>query len=177
MTHSTSLEARGTKRGETMNKMVLLLAAILLVAITLSPPFAVAQSTRVTGGGTGTFADGDIDPWDLGNPPLDGDLDGDGDIDGSQFGIGVTVWADGSVQGHFLCLMAGRSDILGLPVMAVQGPVNKGTDNGGSVSFSGLGTVNLGNGTIFSDIPFNVTVTAGGPGVGTLQLTVIGAFD
>ena len=163
-----------------MNKLALLLVAILLAAITLSPPFAVAQSTvRVTGGGTGTFADGDIDPWDLGNPPLDGDLDGDGDIDGSQFGIGVTIRTeDGSAQGHFLCLMAGRSDILGLSLMAVQGPVNTGTDNGsGSVSFSGVGTVNLGNGTIFSDIPFNVTVTAGGPGVGTLQLTVIGAFD
>ena len=26
-------------------------------------------------------------------------------------------------------------------------------------------------------MPFTVRVTAGGPGVGTLQLTVIGAFD
>ena len=74
--------------------------------------------------------------------------------------------------------MAGRSDILGLPVMAVQGPVRSGGVNGdGSVTFSGVGTVNLGNGTIFNGIPFNVTVTAGGPGVGTLQPTVMGAFD
>ena len=62
--------------------------------------------------------------------------------------------------------------------MAVQGPVSGGDVNGdGSVTFSGVGTVNLGNGTIFGGIPFAVTVTAGGPGVGTLQLTVIGAFD
>jgi len=147
-----------------MRKFVLWLAAILTAATTLSPFLAGAQGTvRVTGGGTGTFG---------------ADLDGDGDIDGSQFGIGVTIRADGSAQGHFLCLMAGRSDILGLSLMAVQGPVNAGNDNGnGSVTFSGVGSVNLGNGTIFNGIPFTVTVKAGGAGVGTLQLTVIGAFD
>jgi hypothetical protein len=75
--------------------------------------------------------------------------------------------------------MAGRSDILGLHLMAVQGQVTEGHVNpDGSVTFSGDdGTVNLGNGTIFRGVPFVVKVTAGGPGVGTLQLTVIGAFD
>jgi hypothetical protein len=147
-----------------MRTLVLLLAGMLLLALSFTPRPASAQGTvRVTGGGTGTF---------------DADLDGDGDIDGSQFGIGVTIRANGSAKGHFLCLMAGRSDILGLPVMAVQGPVDEGTVNGnGSATFSGVGSVNLGNGTIFNGIPFDVTVTAGGPGVGTLQLTVIGAFD
>jgi hypothetical protein len=147
-----------------MRKLVLLLARMLLLALFLSPLLASAQGTvRVTGGGTGTF---------------NADLDGDGDIDGSQFGIGVTIYANSSAKGHFLCLMAGRSDILGLSLMAVQGPVNEGNDNGnGSVTFSGVGSVNLGNGTIFDGIPFTVTVKAGGAGVGTLQLTVIGAFD
>jgi hypothetical protein len=148
-----------------MKSLMLLLTAILMTATTLLLVPADAQSsTRVTGGGTGTF---------------DADLDGDGDIDGSQFGMGVTVRDGGSAKGHFLCLMAGRSDILGLFLMAVQGPVNEGNDNGdGSVTFSGDdGTVNLANGTIFGGIPFQVTVTAGGPGVGTLQLTVIGVFD
>jgi len=137
---------------------------MLALAFFWSPlPVGAQVAVRVTGGGTGTFG---------------ADLDGDGDIDGSQFGIGVTIRANGSAQGHFLCLMAGRSDILGLPVMVVQGPVSSGDVNGdGSVTFSGVGTVNLGNGTIFGGIPFAVTVTAGGPGVGTLQLTVIGAFD
>jgi hypothetical protein len=144
-----------------MKRLVLLLA---VMAITLLPLCAVAQGgMRVTGGGTGTFG---------------ADLDGDGDIDGSQFGIGVTIRADGSAQGHFLCLMAGRSDILGLSLMAVQGQVTEGSDNGdGSATFSGSGTVNLGNGQIFTDVPFMVTVTAGESEVGTLQLTVIGAFD
>jgi hypothetical protein len=147
-----------------MKSLVLSLVTILTVAISLPPRPAIAQgSTRVTGGGTGTFG---------------ADLDGDGDIDGSQFGIGVTIRADGSAKGHFLCLMAGRSDILGLPIMAVQGQVTDGSDNGdGSVTFSGGGTVNLGNGQIFTGILFAVTVTAGDSEVGTLQLTVIGAFD
>jgi hypothetical protein len=147
-----------------MKSLVLSLVTILTVTITLSPRPAAAQgNTRVTGGGTGTFGS---------------DLDGDEDIDGSQFGIGVTIRADGSAQGHFLCLMAGRSDILGLSLMAVQGQVTEGSDNAdGSVTFSGSGTVNLGNGQIFAGVPFTVTVTAGDPDVGTLQLTVIGAFD
>jgi hypothetical protein len=165
VTHNETQSPEAKKRrGETMKSMMLLSAAIFTVAIFLPPRAAVAQgNTRVTGGGTGTFG---------------ADLDSDGDIDGSQFGMGVTIRADGSAQGHFLCLMAGRSDILGLHIMAVQGQVTDGSDNGdGSVSFSGSGTVNLGNGQIFTGVPFTVTVTAGDPEVGTLQLTVIGAFD
>lgn len=93
--------------------------AMLVVTILLWPLPAISQvPTKVTGGGTGTFADGKIDPWDIDG--LDGDLDGDGDIDGSQFGMGVIIFADGSAQGHFECLMAGASDILGLPLMAVE---------------------------------------------------------
>jgi hypothetical protein len=147
-------QSKERKEAKTVKNLILLLAAILTAAITLPPRPAAAQgNTRVTGGGTGTFG---------------ADLDGDG----------VTIRTDGSAQGHFLCLMAGRSDILGLPIMAVQGRVTDGSDNGdGSVTFSGSGTVNLGNGQILTGVPFTVTVTPGDPDVGTLQLTVIGAFD
>jgi hypothetical protein len=118
---------------------------------------------RVTGGGTGTF---------------DADLDGDGDLDGSAFGLGVVLSAGGLAEGHFQCLMAGRSDILGLHLMQVAGRVDSGhTNPDGSASFSGTATVNLGGGEIIPGIPFTVMVTPGGAGVGTLQLTVIGAFD
>ena len=117
----------------------------------------------VTGGGAGTFGT---------------DLDGDGDIDGSHFGVGVTLFADGSAKGHFECLMAGNADILGLPLMAVEGKVTNGYTNvNGSTTFSGVATVNLGKSTIYKDVPFSVTVTSGGPQVGSLTLTVIGAFD
>lgn len=142
-------------------KLVVVIAAVVVVA--LLPGLAAAQgSTHVTGGGTGTFG---------------ADLDGDGDIDGSQFSIGARVLADGSVRGHFLCLMAGRSDFLGLRLMAVEGKVTGGSISGSSATLTGTATVNLGNGKIFRDVPFEVTVTEGGPGVGTIKLTVIGAFD
>ncbi|HEU0022429.1 MAG TPA: hypothetical protein VFR55_12280 [Dehalococcoidia bacterium] len=141
------------------------IAAILLIAgLVVSTHTALADDvTRVTGGGTATF---------------NADLDGDGEIDGSQFGLGVRILGNSSANGHFQCLMAGRSDILGLPLMAVEGKVTTGNVNSdGTATFGGLARVNLGDGTIFSDVPITVTASAGGPGVGTLTLTVIGAFD
>jgi len=121
-----------------------------------------AAILSITGGGRGTFG---------------ADLDGDGDIDGSHFGISVSISGDNSAKGHFNCLMAGNADILGLPIMSVEGRVTQGWTNTDGATFSGSATVNLGNGTMFKDVPFNVTVTAGVPGAGTLRLTVIGAFD
>jgi hypothetical protein len=61
--------------------------------------------------------------------------------------------------------------------MAVEGKVTRGSTGGGTASLAGIATVNLGNGTIFRNVPFAVVLHPGGPGVGRLQLTVIGAFD
>jgi hypothetical protein len=145
-----------------MKKLVVLLAAITVTYVL--PAFASAASvTRVQGGGTGTFG---------------ADLDGDGNVDGSQFGMGVAILGNGAARGHFLCLMAGRSQILGLSLMSVEGRVTEGVLNAdGSATFAGVGSVNLGNGEIFRAVPFRVTAWPGGPGVGKMQLTVIGAFD
>jgi hypothetical protein len=145
-----------------MKKLILLLAAMTMTCVL--PAFAsAADGTIVQGGGTGTFG---------------ADLDGDGNVDGSQFGMGVAILGNGAARGHFLCLMAGRSQILGLSLMSVEGRVREGVLNAdGSATFAGVGSVNLGNGEIFSAVSFQVTVSPGGPGVGTLQLTVIGAFD
>ncbi len=125
-----------------------------------------AYSVQVTGGGTTTFG---------------ADLDGDGDVDASHFGFAAVIAGDGSAQGHFTCLMAGNADFLGLHLMAVQGPVTSGAPDGRR--FSGTATVKVLNAfgpgvqSIFRDIPFVVAVTPGGPGVATLQLTVLGVFD
>src|SRR2546426_2976657 len=122
-----------------------------------------AHSVQVTGGGTTTFG---------------ADLDADGDVDGSHFGFAALIAGDGSALGYFTCLMAGNADFLGLHLMAVQGPVTSGTLDGHS--FRGTATVKVfgpGAQSIFRDIPFVVTVTPGGPGVATLQLTVLGVFD
>lgn len=141
-----------------------ILAAVAMAAVSgLLPAPAAAEGPKVVrGGGAGTFS---------------ADLDGDGEIDGSRFGFGVLVWGGGSASGHFECLMAGDSDILGLALMAVEGKVAAGSASDGTATFSGVGTVNLANGTKFKGVPFSVTVAAGGPETGTLTLTVIGAFD
>lgn len=144
-----------------MKKMLIPLAAITIICT--SPAFASAATTILQGGGTGTFG---------------ADLDGDGNVDGSQFGMGVAIQGGGSARGHFLCLMAGRSQILGLSLMSVGGRVTEGALNAdGSATFAGVGSVNLGNGETFRAVPFRVTAWPGGPGVGTMKLTVIGAFD
>jgi len=139
--------------------LMLVLAAGL--SLCLSANLGAGPLTRVTGGGSGTFG---------------ADLDDDGEIDGSHFGIGVLI-ENGSASGHFECLMAGNADILGLPLMAVEGNVTEGSATERSATFSGVATVNLTNGQIFRGVGFIVTVTAGEAGIGTLQLTVIGAFD
>lgn len=136
---------------------------------TVSADRAAALGThvvQVTGGGTTTFG---------------ADLDGDGDVDGSHFGFAAVIAGDGSARGHFTCLMAGNANFLGLHLMAVQGPVTSGVLDGRS--FSGTATVKVLNAfgpgvqSTFRDVPFVVAVTPGGPGVATLQLTVLGVFD
>jgi len=75
--------------------------------------------------------------------------------------------------------MAGNADILGLPLMAVEGKVTGGWANAvtGTAMLEGVATVNLANGVAFRGVQFEVQLVAGGPGVGQLRLTVIGAFD
>ena len=121
-----------------------------------------AGPSVVNGGGTGTF---------------NADLDGDGAIDGSHFGFQVNMREGGSAHGHFMCQMAGNAEFLGLKVMLVEGRVSSASFSGAGVQFGGTGSVNLASGTVFRDVPFAVSVTAGGPGIGTIQLTVLGAFD
>jgi len=141
-----------------------LLISLVAVAVTaLYAPIATAdRPVVVSGGGTGTFA---------------ADLDGDGDIDGSHFGLGV-VFSGGSMRGHFECQMAGNADFLGLRLMAVEGKVTDGWVNAaaGTAMLEGVATVNLATEGAVRGIPFRVLLTAGGPGTGQLQLTVIGAF-
>jgi hypothetical protein len=121
---------------------------------------------QTTGGGTTTFG---------------ADLDGNGTINSSHFGFAAVITSDGSAHGHFMCLMAGNAEILGLKLMAVQGPVTFGSADG--TRFGGTATVKVfhafGNGraSILENVPYSVVVAPGGAGVGTLQMTVSGVFD
>ena len=146
--------------------------ATLACLLLLHPILTASSKTTVTGGGEGTF---------------DADVDGDGDIDGSYFGVAVTLHhvddrgRSPKTEGHFVCAMWGNTDFLGLPLMAVEGPVTSATSDLKKriVTLRGVGTVDLGTGAsgFFTDVPFEVQVTEGGPSVGTIKLTVIGVFD
>jgi len=93
----------------------------------------------------------------------------------SQFGFDVTRSADGSVEGHFNCLMAGASRFPGFTLMAVRGQVTRAVISAHAASFDGVGMFQTGN-QGKSDATFHVEVTAGGPGVGTLHLTLLTPF-
>jgi hypothetical protein len=140
------------------------------IAVTVVAAWVVSGANadlpvQVTGGGTGTFA-ADLDPAI------------DPDIDGSHFGLGA-VFSGSTTRGHFECLMAGDADILGLPLMAVEGNVTGGSADAatGTATFTGTATVNLANSVAFRGMQYRVLLWAGGPGAGHLQLTVLGAFD
>jgi hypothetical protein len=126
----------------------------LVAACALVPAAAAAGPAVANGGGRGT-ADG-AHPF-------------------SQFGFNVTRSADGSVQGNFNCLMAGASQFPGFTLMAVRGQVTKAAISGSAASFDGVGMFQTGN-QGKSAATFHVEVTAGGPGVGTLQLTLLTPF-
>jgi hypothetical protein len=97
----------------------------------------------------------------------------------SQFGFGVTKNDDGSVQGDFNCLMAGATQFDGFKLMAARGQVTSAVidPSAGTATLSVVGgTLILGDG---GPIPagrytsnFSVIVHEGGPGVGSLLLTV-----
>jgi hypothetical protein len=125
--------------------------AACLAAGALIPATAAAGPAVVNGGGRGTV-DG-VHPF-------------------SDFGFGVTRSADGSVQGNFNCLMAGSSQFPGFTLMAVRGQVTNAAISANTASFDGVGMFQTGN-QGKSPATFHAVVTAGGPGVGTLHLTLL----
>jgi len=128
--------------------------AVVVAAFALVPAATAAGPAVANGGGHGTT---------------------DGTHPFSQFGFGVTRSADGTVHGHFNCLMAGVSQFPGFTLMAVRGQVTSGTITAGAASFDGVGMFQTGN---QGKLPatFHFEVTAGGPGVGTLHLTLLTPF-
>jgi hypothetical protein len=137
-------------------RRVLALAAVVLAAVMLvAAPVQAAAPDRVNGGGRGTV---------------------DGVTPFSQFGFQVSRHADGSVTGQFNCLMAGASEFPGFDLMAVRGRVTDAVFTGDEVTFEGTGMFQTGN-QGKSPATFRVVVTEGGPGEGTLQLTLLTPFE
>ena len=109
---------------------------------------------------------------------LQGRRTADGTVDGStpfsDFGFGVTVGSSGA-RGHFNCLMAGSSQFPDFTLMAVRGEVTDAVITATAASFDGVGMFQTGN-QGKSAATFHVEVTEGGPGVGTLRLTLLTPF-
>jgi hypothetical protein len=130
------------------------LTAMLVAAPAHSTPVAAGTLTEVTGAAAGVFPPGTT----LNGVP----------VDGSTFGLGVVVNADGTATGDFSIVLSGTS-LLGQPqYITLEGKISAGTDNlDGSVTLSGTGTLDMGDGSLPLDVPFNLVVTADG-----LQLTI-----
>ncbi len=81
----------------------------------------------------------------MGDAPTSVNGGGRGTVDGvnpfSQFGFQVSKMADGSVQGHFNCLMAGSSQFPGFTLMAVRGEVTTLSISGGTPTLEGSGVL------------------------------------
>jgi hypothetical protein len=89
--------------------------------------------------------------------------------DGTRFGLAIS-----GGDGRFECLMPAQ--------MTVEAIVTNVTVTGSSAAFSGTASVTLGgknpfglpSGVLIRGTPFTATATAGGPGVGTLDLNILG---
>ena len=135
-----------------MKRLVTALA-VLLAACALVPAAASAAGpVAATGGGRGTV---------------------DGVHAFSDFGFSVMRASGGAVEGHFNCLMAGSSQFPGFTLMAVRGQVTHATMGASSASFDGVGMFLAPGVFDKSAATFHVEVRAGGPGVGTLHLTLL----
>src|SRR5438876_646507 len=113
-------------------------------------PAPAQRETVATGAGEGIFPSG---------AALNGIL-----LNGLQFGKGVGIPGDSSATGDFQALLPGTS-LLGQPQnINVVGRASSGLVNpDGTVTFSGLSTVDMGNGTPpLTGVPFSVTATTQG---------------
>ena len=139
-----------------------LLGLSLAVVLSASNAWAGSRPSaihQVQGGGIALF-DADF--------PFDSDLE---DRDGSVFAFNVTIGNDGSVKGDCQYVMAGRTDFDGMGPQVMHNPVTSARVNAdGSVTFYSKGLLRTWKGQAL-DVEMLVTVTAGGAGVGTIQVT------
>ena len=132
-----------------MRKLLSLVTVSLLAALSVAATPASVKPTNaiamVSGGGVADFV------------PTPNSVTTSGFTD---FSVGVTVYDDGTAQGHFLCSIPA--------VVTISGDVLYGVVNGdGSVTVSGLarGYDHFFQ-TAFTDLPFTARFREGSPGVG-----------
>jgi hypothetical protein len=131
-----------------MKRLTRLIFIVLGLIALASAPASADTVGSVTGAGEGLFEAGAT----FGGVSLDS-------IDA---GIGVFIDPNGSATGVFHAVLMGHS-LLGQSQITVEGQVSGGgLGQSGSANFSGVGTVDLGNGAPpLPGVPFSVTVTGG----------------
>jgi hypothetical protein len=130
---------------------VLFVFAFLLLTAAASSLRAtgIASVTVVSGAGNGVFPSG----ASFNGIPLSG----------SVFGKGLEVYSSGAGTGDFYTTLTGTS-LLGRPqYITLNGAVSEGSANAdGSVTFAGTASLDLGDGTVPTSVPFRVTTTTAG---------------
>jgi hypothetical protein len=123
----------------------IILLVLVVVAFPRSSKSASAEGGSVTGAAQGSFPAGAV----LAAVTLD-NLD---------LGTGVFIEPDGSASGVFHSVLTGHSP-LGPRQITVEGNVSQGiVSSDGQRSFSGIATVDLGDGTSSPGIAFTVTLS------------------
>ena len=135
-----------------MTRLGIVLVASLGLASTFAPARLTAQDVGVTGAAEATLPPGAT----FNGIPLKG----------LTLGQGIFIGQDGSVAGQFQAVLRGTT-LLGSPRnVVVEGEVSNGSAGGGSATFSGTATVNLGDGTLpLAGVPFTATASAGSLGL------------
>ena len=151
-----------------MKRLICLILTIAgLTTAMSSPATTLAASTdgTVTGVAAGSF-------------PVRSSFGGI-DLTGFEIATGVITETDGSATGVFHAVLAGRSLLGSARNITLEGNVTQGSATEGSGIFSGLASLDLGNGLpAVPGVPFNVE-TRDGSMVLTIQSTVLPsvAFD
>ena len=91
-----------------------------------------------------------------------------------RVGFGADIPGDGTATGQFETTLTGTAPNGDPRTVAVAGKVNGGTSGGATTAtFSGTCTIDMADGSAVSaNVPFTVTITAGGQGAGRITLTL-----
>ena len=129
-----------------MKKLICLIFTIVaMAAVATAPAASTAASPEgsVTGVGTGSFTRG-------------ANLLGL-NLTSFEIATGVLMEADGTAQGVFHAVLAGRGLLGSTRIMILEGIVTNGSAGPDESSFSGVGSLSLGDGIpALSGVPFSV---------------------
>ena len=129
------------------NKRILTVLVLVGMVLLFSPQSVLTVSTTfVTGAGKAPYANG----VQYGGVPLNG----------LRFGFGVNVSSLGNGSGDFAAVLTGT--VLNQPrEITVEGKTAAGSVSGGTATFSGICSVDMGDGTpAVTNVPFIGTVTS-----------------